>query len=132
MSQGAVSGPLAWSFVGDLFLRARVEGLAREAGVAVRFFTDPAALVRELDASVAPPALVVLDLGDRAGRGMGVLAALGARARQGAPPTLAFYSHVDTATKEQALALGATRVVPRSRFMTQFGPLVREVIATAG
>jgi len=119
---------LAWVFVTDLFLRARVEGLAHEVGLAVRFFAAPDALVDALDGGAVPPALVLLDLGDALGKGFAVLEAFAARTGD-APPVLAFYSHVDTATRERARALGATRVVPRSAFMTRFAELVREVTA---
>jgi DNA-binding NarL/FixJ family response regulator len=120
--------------VGDLFLRARVEGLAREAGVGSRFFSTPDALVRELDATAAPPSLVIVDLGDREGRGFALLETFAARRHDGAstrtaPPVLAFYSHVEAATKARALALGATRVVPRSAFVTRFASLVKEITA---
>jgi CheY-like chemotaxis protein len=118
--------------VGDLFLRARVEGLARGAGVATRFFAAPEALVQELAATAAPPSLVIVDLSDREQRGFAVLEGLSARGKARTPPVLAFYSHVETATRERAIALGASRVVPRSAFVARFASLVEELTAQAG
>ena len=46
-----------------------------------------------------------------------------------APPTLAFFPHVDDLARRRALGLGATKVVPRSAAMGRFPALVAEVSA---
>jgi hypothetical protein len=82
LSQADVPEALAWALVGDLFLRAKVEGLVRAAGLVPRFFSTPAelaaALARETGpaADTSPPVLIVLDLSDRAGLGFLALESL--------------------------------------------------------
>lgn len=127
-------GP-AWALVGDLFLRAKVEGLARAAGLDPRFFAMPAELTAALARATGPepaadqpaPVLLLLDLSDRDGRGFRALEAL-PRHR---PKVLAFYSHVEAETRARALALGADRVVPRSAFVLRFAALADELIGPA-
>jgi DNA-binding NarL/FixJ family response regulator len=129
LGQGAVRGIPAWAFVPDLFLRAKVEALARGAGVDVRFFGTPDELVGALGEArlaSAPPALVIADLSDPGGRGLLLLERL---ARVSSPPTLGFYSHVEDHVRQRALDLGVTRVVPRSAFVLRFADLVRQTIA---
>jgi hypothetical protein len=55
------------------------------------------------------------------------LAALGATH----PPTLAFFSHVEPAVRERALAAGVDVVVPRSRIAREGPALVAALVATA-
>ena len=127
--QGAPAAPL-WMLVSDLFLRVKLEALARSAGLPCRAFPQAADLVRALDApGAAPPALVLVDLGANADAGFALLEAFGARPAP--PPTLAYFSHVDEAAKRRAQALGATRIVPRSALVMRFADLVREVSAPA-
>ncbi len=126
MSQEAAEKPL-WALVSDVFLRVKVEALARSAGRACRVFAGPAPLVAALDAGETTP-LVLVDLGAREDAGFRLLEALAGRGGA-APPTLAFYSHVDDAARRRALAAGVTRIVPRSAFVARFAALVDEVSA---
>jgi DNA-binding NarL/FixJ family response regulator len=116
-----------WAYVEDLFFRAKVEGLARPFGHAVEFHKTPHALVEALGVASARPAVVLVELGTRPEAGLALLASLAAL--PGAPPTLAFYSHVEDELRRQALAAGATKVVPRSAFVKRFGDLVEELVA---
>jgi len=128
LSQGAVRPISAWALVSDLFLRTKVEALARGAGVSVRFFSSPDELVGALDQArlaTAMPALVLADLSDPGGRGLLLLERL---ARVTSPPTLGFYSHVEDHVRQRALDLGVTRVVPRSAFVLRFADLVKQTI----
>jgi len=128
LSQGAVRPISAWALVSDLFLRTKVEALARGAGVSVRFFSSPDELVGALDQArlaTAMPALVLTDLSDPGGRGLLLLERL---ARVTSPPTLGFYSHVEDHVRQRALDLGVTRVVPRSAFVLRFADLVKQTI----
>jgi len=129
LSQGAVRPISAWALVSDLFLRTKVEALARGAGVSVRFFSSPDELVGALDQArlaTAMPALVLTDLSDPGGRGLLLLERL---ARVTSPPTLGFYSHVEDHVRQRALDLGVTRVVPRSAFVLRFADLVKQTIS---
>jgi hypothetical protein len=46
-------------------------------------------------------------------------------------PVLAFYSHVDVAIRDEALAAGFAIVVPRSRIAREAPVLVEQLLATA-
>lgn len=123
MSQVAVEHAV-WALIPDLFLRVRVEGLARATATSCRSFADPGALLAALTAAASAPRLVVVDLHARDEAAFTLLTALGARAD--APPTLGFHSHVDVGIRERALAAGCSRVVPRSALMQRFAALVAE------
>jgi DNA-binding NarL/FixJ family response regulator len=133
LSQGGNLSGIAWALVGDLFLRARVEGLVRAAGLTPRFFATPAELTAALaraagpDAAEPAPVLLVIDLSDRDGRGFRALESLPERR----PKVLAFYSHVEAETRARALSLGADRVVPRSAFVLKFASFAHELIGSA-
>ncbi len=46
------------------------------------------------------------------------------------PPSLGFYSHLDTATKDSAEAAGIDLIVPRSRMARELPQLLAELLAT--
>jgi DNA-binding NarL/FixJ family response regulator len=116
--------------VSDLFLRVKIEGLARAEGLSCRLFAVPDGLLQALAGGEGGPSVVIVDLGAAGDAGFALLEALAGR--EPAPPTLAFFSHVDTEARHRALAAGATRVVPRSALVARFGVLVRELGAPAG
>jgi len=121
LSQGAVETAL-WALVPDLMLRTRLAGQARAAGTGWRAFSDARALVTALDEG--PPRLVLLDLHAPQDAAFTLLAALATRTPR--PRTLGFFSHVDVATRERALAAGCDRVVPRSALVNRFAVLVAD------
>ena len=47
----------------------------------------------------------------------------------GRPPTLAYYSHVDTAVRERAKLAGLELVVPRSRIAREAAALATQLLA---
>src|SRR5262245_49973673 len=108
------------AYVKDVLLRSRVDGLARAAGISPTFFTTPGDLLGANRCDLA-----VIDLSDRAGEGMALLAQLAGT------PVLAFYAHTDDAPRKRALELGARRVVPRSTLMKRFEELVKETLGAA-
>ncbi len=131
MSQEAAEKPL-WALLPDLFLRVKIEAMTRREGRLITAFATPEALLERLDATAAGgtvPALVLVDLGAPQDAGFVLLEGLAARA--GAPPTLAFFSHVDDAARRRAIELGATKVVPRSALVARFSALLDEVTAPA-
>lgn len=101
--------------VEDLFFLTRIQTTAQHAGIAIE-----ACRADELPArcASAPPDLVVLDLhapGDPLER---------ARELKRSPatasiPIVAFYSHVEAALRERAIAAGIDRVLPRSAFTSR-------------
>lgn len=112
----------AYALVSDLLLRSKVQGLAEAAGLSVRFFGAPDELFDAIE-SGDPPRLLIIDLSDRAGAGLRLLERLNGTS---GPPTLGFYAHTEDAVRKRALALGVTRVVPRSLLVKKFADLVRE------
>lgn len=100
--------------------------MTRAGGRALVAFPTPAALLDALAAAgAARPALVLVDLGAPGDAAFALLGGLAAHAD--APPSLAFFSHVDDEAKRRAVAAGATRVVPRSALVARFDALVAEV-----
>ena len=115
-----------WALVEDLFFRAKVEALCAPSGREVVVHRDAASLLAALDrarnAKASPPGAIVVELGGRSNQGTALLEAL--RTMADAPPTLGFYSHVETELRRSAITLGATRVVPRSVFVKDFDALL--------
>jgi len=115
------------AFVPDLFFAAKVAATAEAAGVRLEILEPDAVLARCAAEGAAPanaPALVILDLG--AGeRALGLARALKSAARAGGPPLVGFFSHVDTATRDAALAAGVDTVLPRSAFVARLPALLR-------
>jgi hypothetical protein len=104
------------AFVPDLLFGSNVLGALRAAGHEAVLAADPARLAREGPGSD----VVVVDLtADAPARVELVRAADLAGAR-----TLAFYSHVDQATRTLAEEAGFDRVVPRSRMAREGAQLV--------
>jgi hypothetical protein len=98
----------------DLLFGSRVEGALRAAGHEV-VRVDSAAGASEA-------AVLVIDLtADAEER----LAGLGA---SGAPPTLAFYSHVEQDVRDLADRAGVDKVVPRSRMAREGAALVQGML----
>ena len=98
----------------DLLFGSKVEGALRAAGHEVVRVAAPQA---EADAE-----LLVMDLtADAAER-------IAALHQGGAPPTLAFYSHVEQDVRRQAEAAGVERVVPRSRMAREAAALVEAML----
>jgi hypothetical protein len=97
------------SMVSDLMLSSRVSEPLLAAGHEVTGGSepDPTAdlIVADLDA---------VDAAKVAGAG---------------PPTLGFYSHVDTETRARALEAGFDKVVPRSRMARELPDLVAGLLA---
>ena len=88
----------------DLLFGSKVESSLRAAGHELARPGEPAdALIVDLTADVEERLRAVADLG---------------------LPTLAFYSHVDVATRRRAEAAGINRVVPRSRMAREAAALV--------
>jgi hypothetical protein len=98
----------------DLLFGSRVEGALRAAGHEV-VPVDSTAGASEAD-------LLVIDLtADAEER----LAGVGA---PGAPPTLAFYSHVEQDVRRLADEAGVDKVVPRSRMAREGAVLVEAML----
>jgi len=95
----------------DLLFGSRLQAELGAAGHEVRS-TGGAAPDDDAD-------LILADLTVDARQRIEQIAAIAAR-----PPVLAFYSHVEANVREQALAAGLERVVPRSRMAREAPALV--------
>ena len=110
----------------DLMAGSRVEATARHLGYGVRYARTP----EQFRAGVADgPALVLLGTHHTRLPWEALLAEL--RGRPGAPPVLAFGSHVDRETRERARRAGATRWVANSRVAADLPALVHAMAGAA-
>lgn len=107
-------------FVPDLFFAARIAETARAAGVTVENAELAAAVER---GRAATPDLVILDL-HASGDPLAAVLALAADAATRGVPIVGFYSHVDSALRDRALAAGVDRVLPRSAFTARLAAIL--------
>lgn len=106
--------------VPDLFFAAKIEAVAKAAGVAIAFAAPAAAAAA---CAADPPDLVLLDL--HAGPGVpGLVRALKASPATAGVPLVGFHSHVDVETRNAALEAGLDRALPRSAFVTRLPGLL--------
>lgn len=109
-------------FVPDLLFGSRVLEAVRGAG----HEPVPAADLETLASALPGAGAAIVDLTfDAALRIEGV-----SRLRDVAPPILAFYSHVETEVREQALAAGFDLVIPRSRMAREGAQLVARLLGS--
>jgi CheY-like chemotaxis protein len=99
--------------VTDLFFQSRINAAARKAGRTVRFVSSPSAL------ESVSARLVLVDL-DASGDAMEAIRVLSG----GAGRVVAFGPHVDTEGRKAARAAGASRVLAKSKFVTELPRLM--------
>lgn len=109
------------ALVSDLMFLSRIREAARVAAVEVKAARTP----EDVAAAAGTARLVVLDLDDVRLRPLEAVAALRASEGGGALPVVGFFSHVDEAKAQAALAAGVTRAVPRSAFVRLLPDLLR-------
>jgi hypothetical protein len=112
------------AFIPDLLFGSNVIGALQAAG------DDPLLVgdAGDLEGALAGADVLVVDLtADADERIDATFNALGDRAADRTPKTLAFYSHVETGVREQAQEAGFDLVVPRSRMARAAGDLVSEL-----
>ena len=110
--------------VADLFFVTKIAATAEAAGVALETLDVGAAKDRWLGAAAAPPPdllLVDLALGEPV---LALVRELRANRATTAVPVTGFYSHVDTAIRDAALAAGVDPVLPRSAFVVKLPALL--------
>jgi DNA-binding NarL/FixJ family response regulator len=108
--------------VDDLLFSSKIRGVAKHAGVEVRFVRAPGAVldaVRE-----HRPTLLVLDLDAARLEPVAVLEALRAEPPDARPRTVGFVSHVHAEVIEAARSAGADLVLARSAFVAALPELV--------
>jgi len=100
--------------VDDMFFAAKIRGAAEYLSVNVKF-------VRSEDTAIEtvlnePPALIIVDLHSQKISAVELARRLKTDERFKNIHLLGFFSHVQTALREQALAAGFDEVIPRSVF----------------
>jgi len=114
----------------DLLFGSRLAGALAPAGHVLELLADAPRLRTRLADAAQPPAEVLLvDLTDAELDGAGVLESLRAAGLLEGIATLAFYSHVEHATRERAQRAGFDLVVPRSRMAREGAQLVSRLLA---
>jgi hypothetical protein len=114
------------AFVPDLLFGSNVVGGLSAAGHDPVLVGDPA----EIAAALTPGAVLVVDLTAEAPER---IAAVGPLLNgSSAPPSLAFFSHVEADVRDAARAAGFDLVVPRSRMARAMGELVDGLAGSAG
>jgi CheY-like chemotaxis protein len=113
------------ALVPDLLFGSRLAGALRAAGEDVELLADEAALrARMRERPPAPGDVLIVDLTDPDLEGSALLEALRDRGELNGLRTLAFYSHVEAATRERAERAGFDLVVPRSRIAREGAELL--------
>jgi CheY-like chemotaxis protein len=108
------------SVVPDLFFATRIAAVAEAVGATLTAAEPGAALAA---AQADPPDLLVLDL-HAPGDPFALVRALRADAVLRGVPVVGFYSHVDGAIRDAALAAGVDDVLPRSAFTRRLPELL--------
>jgi len=107
----------AIAVVPDLYFATRIAATANGAGVKLELIPPQRAAARLVEGEVS---LVLVDLH------VPDAPALIREWKRVAPgvPVVGFYSHVETALRDDALAAGADAALPRSQFVSRLAPLL--------
>lgn len=108
--------------VPDLFFATKIAATARVAGVALELVPHQRAIAR---ASEPGTALVLLDL--HAPDAVALVSGL--KAAQPSLPVVGFFSHVEIALRQAALAAGVDAALPRSAFVSRLPELLQRGLA---
>lgn len=111
--------------VPDLFFATRIAATAKALGVELATVSPrgAAALAARAAAEGAPFALVLLDL--HAPDALDAVRALLADPATASLPTVGFFSHVDIARRDAAVAAGVRHTLPRSAFTARLPQILR-------
>jgi hypothetical protein len=112
------------ALIPDLLFGSRVQSMLALAGHDVELIADPA----RLDRKELAGAVLVVDLTGEFD-GSSYVRELSASGALAGARTLAFYSHVDVATRERAEQAGFDLIVPRSRMAREGAELVERLLA---
>ena len=111
------------ALVGDMFFAAKIRATAEALGVELDF-------ARTLDAAIEMarnqrPALIIADLHAQTCDPSLLGAKLKSDEQLKSIPLLGFFSHVQTALKQQAQQAGYDRIVPRSYFSNNLAEILK-------
>ncbi len=108
--------------VDDMFFAAKIRAVAEHLSIDVRFAKSVAALIET--ARDVNPSLFIFDLHTQKYDPFALAAQLKADEQLRRTPLIGFYSHVETALRQQAIASGFDRVLPRSAFTKQLAEIL--------
>ncbi|MFN7925050.1 MAG: response regulator [Bryobacteraceae bacterium] len=114
--------------VTDLFFTVKVIDAAKKAGLTVKFVKSAEAALEKAREGAR---LLVVDLNCRDVDTVDLIRRMREDPALAAIPALGFLSHVQESRKQEALAAGCSRVVPRSVFSDRTAELLIEVAAAA-
>jgi CheY-like chemotaxis protein len=113
----------------DLLFGSRVQAMLAGAGHQVELAGDESRLQELLEGPIpAAPAVLLVDLTDAELGGAAIVQSLADDGLLATTRTLAFYSHVDAATRKLAGRTGFDLVVPRSRMAREGAELVARLL----
>lgn len=109
--------------VDDVFFVGKLQGTARQAGVALATTTaarlDLESLRRE------PPTVVIVDLNAASADPVELIRRLKAAPELAGVPVVGFFSHVQVELQRAAQAAGCDQVLPRSKFVALLPELLK-------
>jgi PleD family two-component response regulator len=108
--------------VDDMIFAAKIKGTAQAVDATVEFVRSAAAAVAAIEQ--APTALVIVDLHSEKCDPFELAARVKADRKLSGVTLLGFFSHVNIALRQRALAVGFDHVLPRSAFVKRLGDLL--------
>jgi CheY-like chemotaxis protein len=108
--------------VDDMIFIAKIRAVAESVNVTVRFVRNSESLFAA--AMESTPSLIIVDLQSQKVAPLELAIRLKSDAGLRAIPLLGFYSHVETALRDQAEAAGYDRIMPRSAFSTNLAQVL--------
>ena len=108
----------------DLFFSVKVTDTLKHAGYATRTVRRASDFARALADDATPPAIALVNT---AARGIDWRAGIAAAVARGIP-VVAFGSHVDLGTQEEARRLGATSVIANSKLASDLPGVVARTL----
>jgi PleD family two-component response regulator len=108
--------------VSDMLFASKIRGTAEHLNVTVDFARTEEGLFDYAKAET--PSLIILDLHETRFDPFALAARLKSDERLRAVPVVAFFSHVETELRRQALDAGVEHVLPRSVFTRRLGDIL--------
>jgi PleD family two-component response regulator len=122
------SPPMIVAAGSDLFFLAKIREAAAHLGMDVAHAKTAESVLEKVRACA--PELLTLDLNASRFDPMAIISAVRDDERISALPILGFYSHVNGKLRQDALAAGCDKVVPRSEFAAKLPALLSEMRVT--
>jgi CheY-like chemotaxis protein len=109
----------------DVFFAVKINAAVKQAGLELKLANSHADAIEK---ARAEPALIIVDLNDRAIPALPLVHALKSEEELRAIPVLAFLSHVQVELEREAREAGIEAVVPRSVFSARLPELISRFV----